>query len=274
MMNFALLCSGSKGNSFYLENEGTKILIDCGSTKKYLSGALSSLHVKVEDLDALVITHDHSDHVSQIRFFAQETIYSPVEIPDIDTFMVRPMQKFTVGSLVFTPIPLSHDALHTTGYVIENGSEKLVYITDTGYVNERYFPLLKDADYIVLESNHDVDMLMHTRRPQFLKQRIYGDEGHLNNDDCAMVLDQIVTEKTKMIILAHISQQANTRELALETSRNVLLHHKGNLNQKLVLAAAGQFEMIRKGADDEEMDCGSVYCYPGMERLSDMVSVS
>lgn len=267
MMKFALLASGSKGNSFVLRDDQTLVMIDCGSTKKHLMNSLEQLGISTDDLDALVITHDHSDHVSQIRHFKDVNIYSPVEIPDMDVFQVRAMQKFVIGSLSFTPVPLSHDALNTTGYVITNGVEKLVYITDTGYVNERYLPLLEGADYIVLESNHDVDMLMRTRRPQYLKQRICGDEGHLNNEDCAQVLNHIVTQQTKMIILAHISQQANTREKALETSREVLLHeHAGPLNEKLILSAAGQFEMIRKGwNNEEEMDPGSVSCPLGME---------
>lgn len=267
MMKFALLASGSKGNSFLLNDDKTTVMIDCGSTKKHLMGSLEELNVAVDDLDALIITHDHSDHVSQIRHFQDVNIYSPVEIPDMDVFQVRAMQKFTVGSLEFTPVPLSHDALNTTGYIITNGVEKLVYITDTGYLNERYLPLIRGMDYIVLESNHDVDMLMKTRRPQYLKQRICGDEGHLNNEDCAEILNRTVTENTKMIILAHISQQANTREKALETSREVLLHeHDGKLNENLILSAAGQFEMIRKGwNNEEEMDPGSVSCPLGME---------
>lgn len=271
MMKFVLIASGSKGNSFLLQDGQTTVMIDCGSTKKYLFGALDQLHVTTEDLDGLVITHDHSDHVSQIRHFRDVSIYAPVEIPDMDVFLVRAMQKFTIGSLEFTPVPLSHDALNTTGYVIQNGQEKLVYITDTGYVNERYMPLLKGADYIVMESNHDVDMLMHTRRPQYLKQRICGDEGHLNNEDCAEVLNRIITENTKMIILAHISQQANTREKALEITRNTILQeHEGNLNRNLILSAAGQFEMIRKGwNDEEEVDPGSVSCPLGMEYCAD-----
>ena len=265
-MKFSLLASGSKGNSFFLQSGETKVLIDCGTTKKYLINALKMCGVDICDLDALVITHDHSDHVSQIRHFKDVAIYSPVEIVDIETFHVRPLQKFTIGELVFTPIALSHDALNTTGYIIENGVEKLVYVTDTGYVQERYIPLMKGADWIVLESNHDVEMLMHTSRPQFLKMRIYGDDGHLNNEDCAEVLNSIVTENTKMIILAHLSEQANTREKALQVSKDVLLHqHVGALNDHLLLCAAGQFEMIRKGETDEEMDPGSVFCAIGME---------
>ncbi len=267
MMDFALLASGSKGNSFVLQDQGTKVMIDCGTTKKHLVNGLHELNLEIEDLDALIITHDHSDHVSQIRHFKELDIYSPVEINDIDTFLVRPLQKFTINNLVFTPIPLSHDALNTTGYIIEDGVEKLVYVTDTGYVNQRYIPMMKDADWIILESNHDVDMLMHTSRPQFLKQRIYGDDGHLNNEDCAQVLKQIVTENTKMIILAHLSEQANSRELALKVTSEELLD-RGNLNKDLVVCAAGQYEMIRKGEQDEEMDLGSVKRFIGMEHHS------
>lgn len=266
MMEFALLASGSKGNSFFLQSGETKILIDCGTTKKYLVNALRECHTEIQDLDALVITHDHSDHVSQIRHFKDLDIYSPVEIPDIDTFRVRPLQKFSIHDFVFTPIALSHDALNTTGYIIEDGVEKLVYVTDTGYVNGRYLSLMKGADWIIMESNHDVDMLMHTSRPQFLKMRIYGDDGHLNNEDCADILNQIVTENTKVIVLAHLSEQANTRELALKVSEEVLMsRHQGSLNKNLVLCAAGQYEMIRKGVCDEKMDPGSVFCTFGVE---------
>lgn len=269
MMEFALLASGSKGNSFVILDEDTKVMIDCGTTKKHLFASLEKIGVNREELDALVITHDHSDHVSQIRHFSDAAIYSPVPIVDQDVFAVRPLQKFTVGSLCFTPLALSHDARNTTGYIIENGTEKLVYITDTGYVNRKYYPLIEDMDYIVLESNHDVEMLMATRRPQYLKARIYSDEGHLNNEDCAEVLDSVITKRTKLVVLAHISQEANTREKALQTTCEVLKRRKDTLNPALIVSAAGQFEMIRKGAGDEEIDGGSISCTPCMERMAD-----
>jgi phosphoribosyl 1,2-cyclic phosphodiesterase len=269
MMDFALLASGSKGNCFLLKDEGTTLQIDCGTTKKYLRECFQALHHKEEDTDALLITHDHSDHVSQIRMFQDLNIYSPIEIPDIDTFRVRSLQKFHVGNLQITPIALSHDALNTTGYIIEDGQEKLTYVTDTGYLNERYYPLIQGSDYIVMESNHDVEMLMQTRRPQYVKARIYSDQGHLNNDACAEILDAVVSENTKEIILAHISQEGNTRQKALDTVCTAMYRHHGALHQKLVISAAGQFEMIRKGENDEESDPGSVSCTVGMEHLAD-----
>ena len=268
-MRFALLCSGSKGNSFYIENDGTKVLIDCGGTKKYLSGALEKLHVSVDDLDGLVITHDHSDHISQIRYFRDIPVYSPVSLPDLETFEVRPKQKFTIGSLIFTPVPLSHDAYHTTGYIIENGQEKLVYITDTGYLPSRYQSLLQGADYNVMECNHDVGMLMRTSRPQYLKQRICSDEGHLNNEDCAEALAHYIDQNTKLVVLAHISQQANTRQKALESVVKRLQEEKDRCRRDLLICAAGQFEMILKGEDNEKMDPGTVCCPVHLECRTD-----
>lgn len=261
-MKFALLASGSKGNAFVLKEGSTAIMIDCGTTGKYLRQSLAAIHQPIDELDALLITHTHSDHISQIRLFRELNIYSPIEIDGIDSFMIRPLSVFHVGCFAITPVALSHDAPETTGFIISDGQEKLVYITDTGYLKESYFPLMKGADYFIMESNHDVEMLMKTRRPQYLKARIYGDEGHLNNEDCAEILNQLVTENTKTIVLAHISQQANTREKALSVTRDKLEHaHSGKLNPHLCLAAAGQNEMIRKGETYEEMDMGSCYCY-------------
>lgn len=263
-MKFALLASGSKGNAFLLQEDNTTILIDCGSTWKYLKASLAELHQEVEDMDALLITHDHSDHISQIRHFSELPIYAPVEIDDVESFHVQPMKEFSIGCFDIYPVALSHDAPCTTGYIITDGKEKLVYVTDTGYVKETYFDKMKGADYIVMESNHDVEMLMHTYRPQYLKQRIYGDQGHLNNEDCSDILNAIITNKTKVVLLAHISQEANTREKALETTCE-RLKERVDLNEQLVIAAAGQFEKIIKGESNEEMDMGTCYRNLGME---------
>lgn len=271
MMEFALLASGSKGNSFVVRDGTGLIMIDCGTTKKYLMNCLGQLGIHRDDLDAVLITHDHSDHIAQIRVFADLPVYAPVEIDGIESFHVQPMRPFVIETMKITPLALSHDAPDTVGYVIEDGIEKLVYITDTGYVNQNYLPLLKDADYIVMESNHDVAMLMATRRPQFLKYRIYSDQGHLCNEDCADVLSRVITPKTKAVILAHISQEANTREKALETTVRVLNEQcRDRLNEHLIISAAGQHEMIRKGFGYEKMDPGSVSCAPCLECGTDL----
>ena len=269
MMRFALLESGSKGNSFLLQDENTSILIDCGGTKAWLFQALKDTGMEIADLDALLITHDHSDHISQIRHFIDVPIYSPVSISGTKAEIIQPDQAFQIEHLTITPIALSHDTERTVGYVITSWQEKLVYITDTGYVKDEYLPVLKGADYIILESNHDTEMLMRTSRPMYLKMRIAGDSGHLCNEDCASLLTRIVSEKTKMVILAHISQQANTQETALRVSHQALRTH-GSCRRDLILAAAGQNEII-KGGDwqGEKVDHCSCSCIVGMEPVSD-----
>ena len=274
MMEYAMIASGSKGNCFVMRDGTTSLMIDCGTTKKYLMASFDRLGFSRDEIDALLITHDHSDHVSQIRHFRDLSIYSPVELPDIDTFHVQPLKPFVLETLKITPLALSHDALNTTGYVIESGTEKLVYVTDTGYLNQRYLPFLKGADHIIMESNHDVGMLMRTARPQYLKARIYSDQGHLCNEDCASILNEIITEKTESVVLAHISQEANTREKALEVTVSYLReNHRGPVSRNLVISAAGQNEIIRRRWNHEEMDPGTVSCAFGLEYPADLWTV-
>lgn len=267
-MRFCLLASGSKGNCFLLQDENLNLLVDCGSTKRYLTQCFEELHFSLDDLDALLLTHDHSDHISQIKMFQEKVIFSPVEIQSVNTIKVK-KEPFQIEHVTVRPLQLSHDALNTTGYVFETWNEKLVYITDTGYVKQAYIPYLKDADYIVLESNHDIEMLMETNRPAFLKSRIASDNGHLCNEDAAYLLTQIVSTKTKGIILAHISEESNTRELALETTVTELRKNcSGKMRNDLWISAAGQYEMIKGGDWNEEMDLGTCTCVIGMEHLA------
>lgn len=269
-MKFTLLASGSKGNACLLQDENLNVLIDCGTTKKYLTQCFEEIGFSLEDLDAVIITHDHTDHVSQIKMFQTYPIYSPVPLK-CDYIPVEAGKPFQLQHLKVRPLALSHDAKNTTGYVFESWQEKLVYITDTGYLKEAYYDYLVDADYIILESNHDVEMLMHTSRPPFLKARIHSDMGHLCNEDCARILSKIVTRRTKRIILAHISEEANTRELALETSASYLLEtKKGQLHKDLVISASEQFKMIQGGMADEKMDMGSYSRAIGMEQLANV----
>ncbi|MBR2830419.1 MAG: MBL fold metallo-hydrolase [Solobacterium sp.] len=269
-MKFALLASGSKGNCFVLEDEHLQIMIDCGTTKRYLTGCFNTLGINVSGMDAVLITHDHSDHISQLKMTESLPVYSPVPLGTRKIIPVIPEQRFQLQHMTVTPLAMSHDAPHTVGYVLETWQEKLVYITDTGYVRQAYLPLLKGADHIILESNHDVEMLMETSRPYYLKMRIASDSGHLSNEACADILDAIVTEKTKTIFLAHISQEANTREKALKTALARLKErHAGHLNPHLILSAAGQYEILKGGDWHETLGYGSCGCAPGLECASD-----
>ena len=262
-MDFALLASGSKGNAFVVKSDTTLVLVDCGSTKKHLLASFSTLNIEREDLDAILITHDHSDHISQIHHFKDIPIFAPVEISDVEVMLVEPYEMMHIGDMDILPLALSHDAPHTVGYIFWQGNEKLCYITDTGYVSKKNQEYLKDADYYILEANHDVSMLMDSRRPQYVKARIYGDQGHLCNEDCASLLSEACSTNTKLVILAHLSQEANTRELSLNVIKEAL--EKKKELKGLKIASAGQYEMIRKGLSDEKMDLGTCYSVIGME---------
>lgn len=220
-MNYYMLASGSKGNACIIEVGQTRLLIDCGTTKSYLMQSFASLNLSFEDIDAVLVTHDHSDHTSQLKHFTGTSVYCPTPNAYRSTH-VEAYQRFTVGDASIFPIKTSHDAEHSVGYVIDGDGSKLVYVTDTGYIRESDLSYLVDADYYILESNHDPEMLMQTQRPYYIKQRILSDEGHLSNDEAGTILARVVSPRTKEVVLAHLSDQANTESLALETVRSYL----------------------------------------------------
>lgn len=244
-----MLASGSKGNAFILDTHDTKILIDCGTTQRYLKDAFARIGYDKNMFDSIFITHNHSDHISQIRMFKDHpSIYSP-EALVVDHELVLPYDTINIGSISVLPLATSHDADVSVGYVIEAGGKKLVYMTDTGYVKDSDLKYMMDADLIVLESNHDPQLLMSTRRPYMIKQRILSDYGHLSNDDAGRILSKIISDNTQEVILAHLSGEANNEELALNTVAKYLNGYKGRLR------AARQFEILTgqiiiEGADD------------------------
>lgn len=250
-MRIDLLCSGSKGNSCVIREGDSQLLIDCGSTKKYLIQAFDQIHANVNDSDAVLITHTHSDHIKQLKMVKHLPIYSYCDLEDVDHHtIVAPLSTFDVNRFHITVIGLSHDAPKTVGYVIETEKEKLVYITDTGYIPNDEKQYLTNADYYIFESNHDVAQLMKTSRPMFLKQRILGDNGHLNNEDSSLNLTQLINANTKNIVLAHLSQEANHPELAMDTLVNQF-HKKDLPTSNIQMKAAEQFEIETLGTSIE-----------------------
>ena len=244
-MKFALLASGSRGNCCIIKHQDAQILIDCGTTRKYLHSCFAKLQYDYQQADALLVTHNHSDHISQIKLFQDHKKYGPEAIEEQEIQIVSPYEEFDVGSIHVQVLPMSHD-VSCVGYVLHAGDEKLVYITDTGYIKAEVKPYIENADYYIFESNHDIELLMQTNRPVYVKQRIINDCGHLCNDESATILAQIIGDKTKEIVLAHISQEGNTRALALETLQACLQAH-GIDSSRFKLHAAGQFEIYLGG---------------------------
>ena len=233
MLRYVLLGSGSNGNCCIIESNNTVIAIDFGLGIKEIKERASKVGYEIDEVNALFITHNHTDHIRSIKYFPIEKIYATAStLVGYEPNVVEPFNTIYVGDLKITPIPTSHDAPNSVGYIVESNNEKLVYMTDTGYVNKKFFSYLKDADHYVFESNHDETMLLRCKYPYFLKKRIISDSGHLSNTDCAEILSELICDKTKSIVLAHLSDDNNTYEKAYET----LLKKIGKTSKKILIA--------------------------------------
>lgn len=221
-MRYINFCSGSKGNCTYIESKETKLIIDCGSTKRYLSQSLHNWDIQLDSVDALLITHDHGDHIAQLRLFDDVKLcVSPVML-NRSALHPMPYEPFMIKDIEVTALVLSHDSGLTFGYVLKSEGVTLVYITDTGYLKENNLDYIKNADIYIVESNHNVDKLMQSQRPHLTKMRILSDSGHLSNEDCSRLLSKVVGPNTKEIVLAHLSEEANSEKLALQALHEVL----------------------------------------------------
>lgn len=246
-MIFDVISSGSKGNATLVIYKDTCLLIDFGISKKRVVSALNSYGLGFDDIDAFLITHSHSDHASNVYSAPVNKIFSSalklpkdVEI-DVSHFL-RPNITFKIKDIVIKTIQLSHDAKNTLGFIIEGGDEKLVYITDTGFIPEKYFADLRGATYYILESNHDPKMLYESSRPDYLVKRIVSDQGHLSNTDCAYYLSIFIDSNTKEVVLAHLSEECNTKEIALATYEKVMMTQLSYLPDCLVKVASATEE--------------------------------
>ena len=239
-MKYTLLASGSKGNSCLIETKENKILIDCGTTRKYLLESLEKIDVSLDQIDALLITHDHIDHTRQLNTFKNHRVFSPTHLK-IEHDIVNPYESFEFANFEILPVQTSHDAELSVGYVIKTNGQKIVYITDTGYIRKTDYKFIEDADYYVMESNHDPDMLMKTRRPYYIKRRILSDTGHLSNDQAGDILSDITGDITKEVVLAHLSEEGNNPDLAKETVESYLV------NTDIKVYVAKQHEILLGG---------------------------
>ena len=230
-MKIKVLASGSKGNCSLIETASARFLIDIGITYQRLKKELEKMNLNLDDIDALFLTHAHNDHTSGLKvllkhtnfkMYANEGIIKELTL-DIDKERIELYNSIMhLNSTELTIFKTSHDAKGSVGFLIIDDGSSLVYITDTGYLNRKYFKLLTNRNIYYIESNHDEKMLMDGPYPYYLKQRILSDEGHLSNETTSKYLKKLVGDSTKYIILAHLSEHNNKEELAYTTTRVAL----------------------------------------------------
>lgn len=226
-MKVCVLSSGSKGNSTLVITDKVKILIDLGTTTSYVEAALNNLNVDVKEISHILITHSHVDHIKGLKVFIKR--YNPVILvtEDMKNVLEKELGNFRyeyyedkkaiIGDLTVNVIKTSHDAEESIGFVLINNNSSMVYITDTGYINQKYFKILSNNNLYVLESNHDIKMLMDGPYPYYLKQRVQGDKGHLSNKQASDYLCKFIGDNTRKIVFAHISEHNNSYEKVIET---------------------------------------------------------
>ena len=239
------LYSGSSGNSCFIRVGDTAILIDAGRNAKTLCTALNSIGEDIADIKAIFITHEHIDHVSALEVVGKKnsmpiyiTRQSAQRFSADSPVRARCFERevlFTenVGELRVSSFPTSHDSLMSVGYSIEylddDGAHSIGYATDIGYVSDAVRKGLTGCEAVVLEANHDVDMLMQGPYPREIKRRVSSSKGHLSNEDCAAFALELVQSGTRAIMLAHISRENNEPELAFDVVSNAISGFDVNL---------------------------------------------
>lgn len=228
--------SGSKGNCTYIETAKTKILIDCGITYSLVKNTLAQYNIILNKIDAIFVTHEHGDHIKDLvsfltktsaTLYIKEESFNEAEVKlrtSLKSFkhvFVEPNLKYNINELSVLPIRLNHDTKYCVGYIVKNMesdfNDSFASITDTGYIPDEYFKVLSYVHTLLIESNHDVTLLQESGRAYCLIERILSDCGHLSNVQCAEHLHKIVSKNTKHVVLAHLSEDCNEPDIALNT---------------------------------------------------------
>ncbi len=233
MARFALLGSGSEGNALVVQAGATSLLMDCGFSLSETERRLERLGLPADSLSGILVTHEHSDHVAGVARLArkynlpvwmthgtwrvQHTAYVGLDVTEIDSHIA-----FSIGDVEVQPYPVPHDATEPVQYVFGDGARKVGVLTDAGHVTPHIETTLASCDALVLECNHDAEMLRNGRYPYSLKQRVGGRLGHLNNEQAAQLLTRLESRRLQHVVAAHLSQHNNLPELAVSALSQAL----------------------------------------------------
>lgn len=231
MFKFCSLYSGSSGNSLFVETPHTKILIDAGESAKKIESALNSIEVDVQELDAILVTHEHSDHIKglgtlskkfQVPIYANSKTWQAM--PEVEAKVQEENQNifhvnenFNIGDLKILPFSIPHDAADPCGFNICYNNEKISIATDIGHMDSKIIKNLEGSSFILLEANYDPNVLKCSRYPYYLKQRIAGPNGHLSNEAAGKTISYLLNSGLKNVMLGHLSKENNFPELAYKT---------------------------------------------------------
>ena len=256
-MRIINIASGSKGNSTIIKTTGATIMLDCGLGIRELLLRLNLAEIAPEEIDAVVITHEHNDHIKGLnsfskRFkkpvFAHTVVWPEIEryAGDINNSCERRFESlpFKIGDCLVTPFAVSHDSRNCQGFVFECGKAKFSYATDLGFVSGENLAHLMGSKLVFIESNHDEKMLIENPNyPPVLKARIRGNSGHLSNIQCAEVVVNLAKSGTRYFALCHLSEQNNTPELAFGVVANALTNSGFEVEKSVFIRLTYQYKI-------------------------------
>jgi phosphoribosyl 1,2-cyclic phosphodiesterase len=232
-LHLCSIASGSSGNCVYVGSDQVNLIIDAGISGKKIEEGLNSVGLKTSEMDGILITHEHSDHVKGIGVLARRygiPIYATQKtanailssnslgkIPEGLIHIIKKDEDVTIKDLTVHPFEIPHDASEPICYTIKNKNKKIGFATDLGNYNDYILEQLKDSNILFIEANHDVNMLQVGPYPYYLKQRILGEHGHLSNERSGQLITELIHDKLEHIILGHLSNENNFAELAFQT---------------------------------------------------------
>ena len=254
MFQFCSLYSGSSGNCSFVQTDTTKLLIDVGESGKKIGEALNSIDVDPNSIDAILITHEHSDHIKGLSALAKKyniPVYANVETwnamsaqkEKINNELIKhfTFDKFSVGDIDVKPFSIPHDAANPCGFNIFHKNKKMSIATDIGHLTDRIIKHLSDSSFILLESNYEPEILKCSSYPYNLKQRIKGPNGHLSNSEAGKAISYLSNHGLNQVMLGHLSKENNFPELAYKTVVEELINNKVDVNS-IKLSVANRYD--------------------------------